>query len=87
MFADGIRFVLTDGPKATKAIEREISGLMPDLCDDSDYLYIRGERYGKAWKRTLRHAQQYLKRRGEIALDSDRGTWALSQEAQRVDDA
>ena len=86
MFADAIRFVLTDGPKTTEAIEREISGLMPDLCDDSDYLYIRGERYGKAWKRTLRHAQQHLKRRGEI-VGPDRGIWALSQEAQRVDDA
>ena len=86
MFADAIRFVLTDGPKTTEAIEREISGLMPDLCDDSDYLYIRGERYGKAWKRTLRHAQQHLKRRGEI-VGPDRGIWALSQETQRVDDA
>ena len=84
MFADAIRFVLTDGPKATKAIEREVSGLMPDLCDDSDY--IRGKNYGKAWKLELRRAQRDLKRRGEI-VGPDQGTWALSQQAQRVDDA
>lgn len=77
VFADAIRFVLRKGPQPTEVIEREISRLMPTLCDDSEYLYIRGERYGRAWKRTLRHAQQHLKRQGIIERDAGSQTWAL----------
>ena len=75
VFADAIQFVLRKGPRTTEAIEREVSRLMPTLCDDTAFLYIRGERYGRAWKRTLRHAQQHLKRKGVITLDA--GAWVL----------
>ena len=83
VFADAIRFVLRKGPQPTEVIEQEISRLMPTLCDDSEYLYIRGERYGRAWKRTLRHAQQHLKRQGIIVRDADSQTWALSDGPSR----
>ena len=77
VFGDAIRFVLAQGPLPTKSIEEEVSRLLPLLCDDTEYLYIRGERYGKAWKRTLRHAQQHLKRIGVIERNPIARVWAL----------
>lgn len=77
VFGDAIRFVLASGPQTTKAIEAEVSRLLPLLCDDTEILYIRGERYGKAWKRTLRHAQQHLKRTNVIERDAATELWAL----------
>ena len=60
VFGEAIQFVLARGPQPTKAIEREVSRLLPALCDDSDYFFIKGVRYGRTWKRRLRHAQQHL---------------------------
>ena len=80
VFGDAIQFVLARGPQSTKAIEREVSQLLPALCDDSDYFFIGGVRYGRTWKRRLRHAQQHLKRRGVVTYDASERTWALQDE-------
>lgn len=77
VFGDAIQFVLARGPQTTKVIEREISQLLPDLCDEDDYFFIKGVRYGKTWKRRLRHAQQHLKRRGIVAYNAGDRTWEL----------
>ena len=76
-FGDAIQFVLAKGPQSTKIIEQEVRQLMPALCDDNEYFMIKGERYGKTWKRRLRHAQLHLKRRGVLAYDPSAKTWAL----------
>lgn len=85
VFGDAIRFVLASGPQTTKVIEAEVSRLLPMLCDDAEILYIRGERYGKAWKRTLRHAQQHLKRTNAIERDAATGLWALRSPTEGPD--
>ena len=77
VFGDAIQFVLGRGPQTTKAIEEEVRQLLPDLCDDSEYFFIKGVRYGKTWKRRLRHAQQHLKRRGAVTYNTHDRTWAL----------
>lgn len=82
VFAEAIRFVLRRGPRRTKEIHREVQQLLPALCDDTEILFIRGERYGKAWKRRLRHAQQHLDRKGLIAYDASTQTWALVEPAR-----
>lgn len=82
VFAEAIRFVLRRGPRRTKEIHREVQELIPALCDDTEILFIRGERYGKAWKRRLRHAQQHLGRKGLIAYDASTQTWGLVGEAR-----
>ena len=84
VFGDAIEFVLARGPQTTKAIEEEVRQLLPDLCDDSDYFFIKGVRYGKTWKRRLRHAQQHLKRRGAVTYDSRNRTWALASTGQTL---
>ena len=78
VFGDAIQFVLAGGPRTTKVIEQEVSELMPALCDDQEILIIKGERYGRAWKRRLRHAQLHLKRRGSVRYDPSTRTWALT---------
>ncbi len=77
VFAEAIQFVLARGPRTTKSIENEVRQLMPDLCDDNEFFLVRGERYGRTWKRTLRHAQQYLKRGGSVSYNTSAKTWAL----------
>ncbi len=77
VFGDTIQFVLARGPQTTKAIEEEVKQLLPDLCDDSEYFFIKGVRYGKTWKRRLRHAQQHLKRRGSVTYNPQDRTWGL----------
>ena len=76
VFGEALRFLLTTGPRTTAALGAEVSELLPDLCDDGEELIINGERYGKAWKHSLRNAQQHLKRRGVVVYDPD--MWALS---------
>lgn len=52
---------------------------MPVLCDDREYLFIGGERYGKAWKRRFCRAQPYLKRKGSITYSAHTKTWSLAR--------
>ncbi|MXY35444.1 MAG: hypothetical protein F4052_06715 [Dehalococcoidia bacterium] len=80
VFGDAIQFVLDRGPQTTKVIEEEVRQLLPDLCDDSEYFFIKGVRYGKTWKRRLRHSQQHLKRRGIVAYNPQHRTWSLVRE-------
>ena len=80
VFGKAIQFVLERGPQTTKAIQQEVSQLLPTLCDDSEVLFIKGERYGTAWKRRFRHAQLHLKRRGVVTYNPSARTWALSDE-------
>ena len=83
VFADAIQFILERGPQRTTAIQTETQQLMPDLCDDNDYFDIKGEPFGRTWKRRLRHAQLHLKRRGVIAYDSKNRTWRLTRDSRR----
>lgn len=78
VFGEAVRFALTGGPKTTEQLGPEVAALLPDLCDDAEELVINGERYGKAWKHSLRNAQQHLKRRGVVVYDPDARLWALS---------
>ena len=78
VFGEAIQFVLERGPQTTKTIQQEVSQLLPTLCDDSEVLYIKGERYGTAWKRRFRHAQLHLKRRGVVTYNPNAKTWALT---------
>ena len=80
VFGEAIQFVLERGPQTTKAIQQEVSQLLPALCDDSEVLFIKGERYGRAWKRRFRHAQLHLKRRGIVTYNLSAKTWALTAE-------
>ena len=77
VFGEAIQFVLARRPQTTKVIQQEVSRLMPALCDDSEILFIKGERYGKAWKRRFRHAQLHLKRRGIVAYNPATKEWSL----------
>lgn len=78
VFGDAIKFVLAAGPRTTEAIQKEVSRLLPTLCDDSKYFLIKGEPYGREWQRRLRHAQQHLKRKGILIHDQGTKTWALA---------
>ena len=84
VFGDAIQFVLADGPRTTIAIQQEVNELMPALCDDREVLIIKGERYGRAWKRRLRHAQLHLKRRGVVRYDPSTKTWTLTDPATKT---
>lgn len=75
LFSEAISYVLRYGPLSTEGIHRRVKDLLPDLCDDSRELIIRGERFGKAWKHDVRNAQQALKRHGRIAFSA--GKWQL----------
>ena len=79
VFGDAIQFVLREGPQMTKDIHREVQALLPALCDDGEYFLIRGERYGRTWKRRVRHAQQHLKKKGIVIYDKRTRTWALTR--------
>lgn len=79
VFGEAIRFLLASGPQTTKAMQQEVKRLMPVLCDDREYLFIGGERYGKAWKRRFRHAQLHLKRKGVITYSAHTKTWSLAR--------
>ena len=78
VFGEAIQFVLARGPQTTKIIQEELRQLLPALCDDREDLIIKGERYGKAWKRRMRHAQLNLKRRGIIVYNASTKTWMLA---------
>lgn len=78
VFGEAIQLILERGSQPTRIIEEQVRQLLPVLCDDNDYFYIRGERYGKAWKRRLRHAQLHLKRRGILSYDTRSKVWALT---------
>lgn len=75
LFSQAISYVLCHGSLSTEGIHRKVKDLLPDLCDDSRELIIRGERFGKAWKHDVRNAQQALKRQGRIAFSG--GKWQL----------
>ncbi len=77
VFGEAILYLLAKGPRRTQTMELEVQRLMPDLCDDSEFLMIKGERYGRAWKRRFRHAQLYLKRRGSVSYNPGTKEWAL----------
>ena len=68
LFAEAIRYCLSNGPKSTRELGERIKVLLPDLCDDTRDLVINGERFGKAWKHGLRNAQVFLRRKGAIYL-------------------
>ncbi len=77
VFGEAIQFVLARGPQTTKEMQIEISQLMPTLCDDREFFIIKGERYGRTWKRRFRHAQLHLKRKGVVTYNANTRTWAL----------
>ena len=72
IFSRTIVYILRNGPMATREIHPMIRNIHPDLCDDNLERVIGGVRFGKAWKHRVRGAQQALKRKGLIELDSQR---------------
>ena len=78
VFSEAIRFVLIRGPQTTPVIHEQVRQLEPDLCNDSEELISNGKSYGMRWKRQVRNAQQFLKRRGEATYDDDTRLWALA---------
>lgn len=76
-FAETIRFILGQKGKATtKELYHEVQAIHSDLCDDSVKLVISGVEWTQAkWKHRVRHAQQFLSRRNEIAREN--GFWVL----------
>lgn len=79
VFGEAIRYVLEGGPKDTRTIQEEVRRLLPALCDDSEFFQIKGEDYGRAWKRRLRHAQLHLKRKGVVLYDGKTKLWELME--------
>jgi len=78
IFSDAIRQILGDGvPRTTRTLNKEIKNLLPDLCDDSEYLTVNGESYGKKYKHRVRNAQVNLKRRDMIHYDKEARVWSL----------
>ena len=72
IFSRTIVYILRNSPMATHEIHPMIRNIHPDLCDDSLERVIGGVRFGKEWKHRVRGAQQALKRKGIIELDSQR---------------
>ena len=68
LFVDAIRYCLSRHPSSTRALHEQVRTLLPDLCDDSRDLVINGQHFGKKWKHTVRTAQVFLRRKGEIRL-------------------
>ncbi len=75
IFADAIRHLLQRRPMTTTEINQAIQRIHPDLCDDSADRIIDGQHFGKKWKHGVRTAQVFLRRRGDIYLES--GLWRL----------
>ncbi|MCA1626715.1 MAG: phospholipase D family protein [Acidobacteria bacterium] len=74
VFAKTILYLLGQhGPLKTEKLHTMIEVIHPDLCDNSMERIIEGKRFGKKWKHVVRTAQQNLKKKGLIALDS--GCW------------
>ena len=85
VFSEAILYTLRDGPLTTVEMQPRVQALLPpELCDDTRELVINGERFGKAWKHTLRNAQQQLKRRGTIEYLTAERTWRLAPDPQRA---
>ena len=80
VFGEAIQFVLAQGPQTTKAIQLEVSRLLPALCDETEVFFIKGEPYGKAWKRRFRHVQLDLRRKGILEYDRRTKLWALPRQ-------
>jgi len=75
IFADTVRYLLRLQAMTTPGLEMHIQAIHPDMCDDSIDRVIDGMRFGKKWKHMVRNTQQFLKKRGEIALRD--GRWHL----------
>ncbi len=78
-FADVVKYVLRSyGPTRTTDMYSLAQTLKPELCSDDTDIIINGENFGRNWKRTLRNAQQELKRSGVVLHDGGRnGLWRL----------
>jgi hypothetical protein len=76
IFAEGIRHLLRSGPMTTVQIHEGIKRIHPDLCNDTLDLVIDGRHFGKKWKHSVRTAQVFLRRRGEIVLEDRK--WRLT---------
>ncbi len=77
VFSDCIRHVLRLGPLTTQELHDQVQKLVPDLCDNSRSLMIRGHSFGKSWKHDVRNAQVCLRRSGAIRLDHTTKRWQL----------
>jgi hypothetical protein len=72
LFADAILFLLSVRAMSTPELHQKLKELLPELCDDSRDLVINGQHFGKKWKHTVRTAQVFLRRKGEIQLLGDK---------------
>ena len=79
MFGEAILVALASGPLTTADLGKIVPELLPpELCDDTRELVINGDRFGKAWKHTLRNAQQQLKRQGIVEYSAAARIWRLA---------
>lgn len=76
LFSEAILYVLAASPLSTVELHPKVQKILPDLCNDSVELVINGQHFGKRWKHSVRNAQQFLKRSGQIVFDGSR--WSLS---------
>jgi len=74
VFARTIEYLLRrQHGMTTPQLHAQIAAIHPDLCDDSVDRVINGVHFGKKWKHAVRTAQQMLKKKGTIVLES--GVW------------
>ena len=78
IFARTILYLLRGNPMTTQDINERIRGIHPDLCNDGVDRVINGVRFGKKWKHSVRNAQQFLKRGGQVELVE--GYWRVAKE-------
>ena len=64
-----------NGALSTIELHGLIQEIHPDLCDDYEDRVINGVRFGKKWKHAVRTAQQHLKKKKLVDLES--GRWQL----------
>lgn len=76
IFADTIRYLLTQRPMTTSELYRHIQEIHPDICDDTIDHLINGQNFGRKWKHYVRNAQVFLQRRGDICLTNGQ-KWEL----------
>lgn len=77
-FADAIKYILRSGPMRTVDMYSLVEELKPELCSNDTDIIINDENFGKDWQRTLRNAQQQLRRNRIIIHEGGRnGIWRL----------
>lgn len=75
IFSETLLYLLSKKPAKTSELNVLVSGIHPDLCDDSTDRVIDGTAFGKLWKHQVRNAQVYLRKSGLAFYDRDTKLW------------